>query len=83
MKFQGQNRLAGKIDSGGFLHINRGGRELLQECPYIRKCCSHHCPKFGEPDRNSDSTTFLRICDNRLLVFKELIDERLEEKADS
>lgn len=52
--------MKGKIDNNGWLWIERGGKEKLQECPFtqktfqvnnltIREPCGDWCPLFGEP----------------------------------
>ena len=46
-----------KIDSGGALHILRGGQWKAQLCPFSSSSdngrydrpCGHWCPHFGEP----------------------------------
>jgi len=51
--------MKGKIDSNGWLRIDRGGKERLQECPFMQRAfevndiaiapCGDWCPLFGEP----------------------------------
>jgi hypothetical protein len=60
--------MKGKIDNNGWLRIERGGKEKLQECPYTQKTfqvnnltmrepCGDWCPLFGEPMDNTMSWT--------------------------
>ena len=52
--------MKGKIDSNGWLRIERGGKEKLQECPFMQRAfqvndvsiapCGDWCPLFDEPD---------------------------------
>jgi len=68
--------MEGKISKEGILFIKRGSLFKKQRCN-INVYCGDLCPLFGEPhimrDRNRQS---LQICDNRVLFFKKLIDER-------
>ena len=59
--------MKGKIDINGWLRIERGGKERLQECPFMQKAfevndiviapCGDWCPLFVEPMDNTLSWT--------------------------
>ena len=79
--------MKGKIDSNGWLRIERGGKERLQECPYTQKTfqvnnrtmrepCGDWCPLFGEPKWEIDGkSAIIEVC-HRTLFFDEFTDER-------
>lgn len=72
--------MKGRIDAGGVLYIERGTKLKKQECPYRPvAACNDKCPKFGNPQKKSDSSTwkYLEICDGAVLEFSELIDKRV------
>ena len=72
--------MKGKIDKGGTLWIERAGEMAEQYCCYMADvACRDYCPQFGEPKDGGD--TSLRICQGRLLVFKEFTDERGKDKT--
>ena len=74
--------MKGRIDKHGVLYIKRGSVEVRQSCCEREgKPCSHWCPQFGEPEEtNYKSAISIEICQKRVLVFEELIDERVEAK---
>jgi len=89
--------MKGGISSGGYLWIKRGKEERkYQVCPFISNSeeevwCGDWCPHFGEPEFHEMTNLFtgeitkewtLRICQNRVLTFKEFIDEREKEKEE-
>jgi len=81
--------MKGKIDKFGHLFIYRKSRYRAQCCPFINSsenmsiCCGDWCPHFGEPEFHEIPSAgkiikewILRICQNKILVFDEFIDER-------
>jgi len=80
--------MKGKIDSNGWLRIERSGKEKLQECPFtqktfqvnnltIREPCGDLCPLFGEPRKAQIGTSIMvELCNERTLFFDEFTDER-------
>ena len=78
----------GKIDSNGWLRIERGGKERLQECPFtqktfqvnnltIREPCGDRCPLFGEPKLEIDGkSAIIEICNGKTLFLDKFTDER-------
>lgn len=77
--------MKGKIDINGWLRIERGGKEKLQECPYTQKTfqvnnltmrepCGDWCPLFGEPFKSFGKTT-IELC-RITLQFDDFTDER-------
>ena len=77
--------MKGKIDSNGWLRIERGGKEKLQECPFtqktfqvndltIREPCGDWCPLFDEPDF-TDGGAHLELCQTHY-YFEQFTDER-------
>jgi hypothetical protein len=80
--------MKGKIDNNGWLRIERGGKEKLQECPFtqktfqvndltIREPCGDWCPLFDEPEKRP-KCTYLILC-HRMIEFAEFTDERGKE----
>ena len=70
--------MKGKVDEGGFLHIERAGKYVLQYCPFssggeVAVKCGHWCPLFGEPrgERCAGEEIKLDIC-KKTLFFSEL-----------
>jgi len=75
--FMANNGMVGKIDQYGFLFIERGGKMERQDCPYTRHSpCGHSCVLFGNPDKIKDKTTFLSVCNGKVLVSDRFTDER-------
>jgi len=78
--------MEGKINQDGVLEIKRGTKMKIMSCQYQSAACCDECPKFGEPkgeiwidhwDQNHKiEYTIIKICDERLLKFKEFKDER-------
>jgi hypothetical protein len=74
----------GKIDKNGVLWIQRGKKLQKQFCHrggmiegYGHGSCCDDCPLFGEPELNwQEQTTYLEICESRMLEFGEFADER-------
>ena len=60
--------MKGKIDNNGWLRIERGSKEKLQECPFMQRAfevndiviapCGDWCPLFVEPEAELDSYGF-------------------------
>lgn len=74
--------MKGKVDEGGFLHIERAGKYVLQYCPFssggeVAVKCGHWCPLFGEPEF-IDGHPRLSLC-RKVLEFVSLVDERGQE----
>lgn len=85
--------MKGKIDSNGWLRIERSGKEKLQECPFTQKTfqvndiviapCGDWCPLFGESvsetsvSLGTTGRTLLPLC-HKTLVFDEFTDEEEE-----
>lgn len=77
--------MKGKIDSNGWLRIERGGKEKLQECPFMQRAfqvndvsiapCGDWCPLFGEPVDCSEGYFTLSLC-QKTLAFNVFTDER-------
>ena len=66
----------GEINWAGCLIIKKAGEMKAQKCPRESGVhCSDICPLFGEPDDRGAYTT-LRICEDRLLTFKNFVDKR-------
>lgn len=66
----------GKITRDGVLYIERHGFLVEQICPYnSANNCSHHCPLFGEPFRDSKFTC-INLCGRVLIRFDRFKDER-------
>ena len=75
--------MKGKIDENGYLFIQRGNIPRPQYCmaSYEEFKCGDHCPLFGEIEIQSGggivpSGLGLPICQDRILSFDELADER-------
>lgn len=79
--------MIGKINPDGELLIKRSGKWIKQKCPFrvadvnsFGISCSHECPLFyykkEEKDRHGKETQTVRICQDRVLFFDELSDER-------
>jgi len=78
----------GKINRSGTLCIERKGTMREQVCVNTSDSCCDFCPQFGEPRGTCDieglqpadliGKTLLKICQNRVLVFDEFKDERLD-----
>lgn len=76
--------MEGKIDSKGFLYINRTEDMKGQVCPVItdypehpQQYCGDWCPLFGEPHAGT-----LLICQGRKLIFQRFTDERKSKGLD-
>ncbi len=79
--------MKGKIDNNGWLRIERGGKEKLQECPFMQRAfqvndvsiapCGDWCPLFGEPKWEIDNkAAIIEICQGNRLYFDEFTDEK-------
>jgi hypothetical protein len=70
-----------KIDSNGYLHIERAGKMVGQGCAFGGSTpevgllrCGDWCPHFGEVDVGR--ALILNICHGTVLYFGTLTDER-------
>lgn len=82
--------MKGKIDSTGWLWIERKGKMMEMYCPYSRASglpCWHCCAAFREPEKEKvildgketteTGRTILELCDEvGVLCFDKFIDER-------
>lgn len=79
--------MKGKIDNNGWLWIERGSKEKLQECPFMQRAfevndiaiapCGDWCPLFGEPKLEIDGkSAIIEICDGKTLFLDQFADER-------
>ena len=79
--------MKGKIDNNGWLRIERGSKEKLQECPFMQRAfevndiviapCGDWCPLFEEPEPEfGTKSVILRICKDKILFFDEFTDEK-------
>jgi len=72
--------MEGKIDKDGNLEIKRGKKYKVQACFYGGDGCGDWCPQFGEHSLSkSNGMTYLRICQKRILEFKDFEDERTQD----
>jgi len=73
----------GKIDPGGILWIERGGKMKELECPFEKIECCDECALWHDIGHmtslfsSDESTPFVQICKTKH-YFKELIDERTD-----
>lgn len=75
-----------KIDKDGWLWLERAGKFKKQYCLFQNENndlgqakCGDWCPLFGKIETNYDLITSefkIEICQNRILHFDEIIDER-------
>ncbi len=73
--------MKGKIDSRGYLFIERSNELKIQTCPvrFDGERCGDWCPHLSEPYKGQNSPkTVLALCHNTELWFDEFIDERVK-----
>lgn len=77
--------MKGKINKHGILEIYRNDKYIEMECLYhkhsiknVDVLCGDKCSQFSEPDGGytSNDDIVLQLCNNKILVFDELIDRR-------
>lgn len=72
-----------KINSKGWLEIERAGKFLIMDCRFnVDAACADDCPLFGEPEKekmfepnSKQDRTVLSLCQTVLFI-NEFTDER-------